>query len=80
MIWLIPYHLPDIIRQGRHAFSEQKVTYFNCNFQAQSKVTIVTMGVSESRIMAETVLSSCQVAENEGKTVLDESSLWKDKV
>lgn len=30
--------------------------------------------------MAETVLSSCQVAENEGKTVLDESSLRKDKV
>lgn len=38
------------------------------------------MGVSESRIIAETVLSSCQMAETEGKTVLDERSLWKDKV
>ena len=38
------------------------------------------MGVSESKIVAETVLSACQVAENEGKTVLDERSLWKDKV
>lgn len=80
MIWLIPYHLPDIIRQGRPAFFEKKANYFYCNFRTRSKVTIVTMGVSESRIMAETVLSSCQVAENEGKTVLDESSLWKDKV
>lgn len=39
------------------------------------------MGVVESKLLAENVLSACQRAENEGKTQLDSSSWnWKDKV
>lgn len=38
------------------------------------------MGVSESKTMAETVLLAYQIAEDEGKSILDEGSLWKDKV
>lgn len=40
------------------------------------------MGVSESKTMAETVLLAYQIAEDEGsrRSILDEGSLWKDKV
>lgn len=38
------------------------------------------MGIVESRILANNLLSACSKAEEEGKHRLDESQFWKDTV
>lgn len=38
------------------------------------------MGIADSKILAESLLSACQIAEREGKDRLDETRFWKDEV
>jgi hypothetical protein len=38
------------------------------------------MGIVESRILANSLLSACNKAAEEGKHQLDESEFWKDTV
>lgn len=38
------------------------------------------MGVVESRIIAQNLLSACMKAEEEGNDKLDEQQFWNDKV